>query len=897
VSAADMCIFLIDGQSYIYRAFFAVRELKTSTGFPTNAIFGFVNMLQSIRQEYAPSHLAVIFDAPGKNFRHDHYQAYKAHRLAMPEALRPQIPPIKEIVRAYGIPALELAGYEADDIIATLTRRWEREGAEVVIVSGDKDLMQLVSERVTVLDTMKGEHIGIEQVRAKFGVEPGRVVEVQGLMGDATDGIPGIPGIGEKTAIKLISEWHDLENLLSHAAEIPGKLGEKIRTHAELARLSKSLATLHCDVPVQVELADLAKREPAREQLRALFTKLEFRRLLAQIEQTELARDALPRERADAAGYETVRTPQELAHVLQAVQAARTFCLDTETTALNPLDAELVGVSIAVEEGRAWYIPVAHRTDDASPQVSRAQVLTALRTLLEDPALAMIGQNTKYDIMVLCQYDLWPRNLAGDTMLASYLLDPNKRHNLTDLAWEHLQHHMLTYEAVTDGGKKNFAEVTVADATHYSGEDADITLRLAQRLFPRVREEGMGALFSDVEVPLALVLARMELAGMRVDQDLLAVLSGEFGQRQRELEEEVYALAGEKFNLASPQQLQKILFEKLGLQSRKKTKTGASTDASVLEGLAAEGFPLPAKILAYRGFAKLRNTYVDALPKLIHPKTGRIHTSFNQTVTATGRLSSSNPNLQNIPVRSEEGKRIRAAFVPEPGQVLLSADYSQIELRLLAHLSQDPVLVESFQRGQDVHARTAAELFQVPLEAVSADQRRQAKTINFGIIYGMGAPRLARSLAIPMKTAQAYITQYFARYGGIKSYMEGVLAEARVRGYVTTLQGRRRYMPDLQSKNAQLAAAAERMAINAPVQGTAADLIKAAMVAIDRRLAQEGLRARMLLQVHDELLFEVPEKEVEQVKKLAQEIMEGVMPLQVPLRVDLGTGTNWAEAH
>lgn len=892
-----MRVFLVDGQSYIYRAFYAVRELQNSKGFPTNAIFGFVNMLQSLREEYAPSHLAVIFDAPGKNFRHDHYQDYKAHRLAMPETLRPQIPPIKEIVRAYGIPALELAGYEADDIIATLTRRWEKQGAEVVIVSGDKDLMQLVSERVTVLDTMKGERISIEQVRAKFGVEPGRVVEVQGLMGDATDGIPGIPGIGEKTAIKLISEWHDLENLLSHASEIPGKLGEKIRTHADLARLSKTLATLHCDVPVQVELGDLAKQEPDRERLRALFTELEFRRFLAQIEQPEPDQKLPTSERTDADGYETVRTPQELDQVVQAVQAAGTFCLDTETTSLNPLDAELVGVSLAIEEGRAWYIPVGHSSDDAAPHMSRDHVLTVLRTLLEDPALALIGQNIKYDTMVLCQYGLWPRKLAGDTMLASYLLDPNKRHNLNDLAWEHLQHRMITYETVTDGGKKNFAEVAVADATRYSGEDADITLRLAHRLFPRVREENMGLLFSDIEVPLALVLARMELAGIQVDQDLLATLSEEFGQRQRELEEEIYAGAGEKFNLASPQQLQKILFEKLGLQSRKKTKTGASTDASVLEGLAAEGIPLPAKILAYRGFAKLRNTYVDALPKLIHPKTGRIHTSFNQTVTATGRLSSSNPNLQNIPIRSEEGRRIRAAFIPEPGHVLLSADYSQIELRLLAHLSQDPVLVESFQHDQDVHARTAAELFQVPIEAVSADQRRQAKTINFGIIYGMGAPRLARSLGIPMKTAHLYITQYFARYSGIKSYMDGILVEAKARGYVTTLQGRRRYMPDLQSKNAQLAAAAERMAVNAPIQGTAADLIKAAMVTIDRRLIQEGLRARMLLQVHDELLFEVPEKEVERVKKLAQESMEGVMPLRVPLRVDLGIGANWGEAH
>lgn len=890
-----MQVFLVDGQSYIYRAFYAVRELSTSKGFPTNAIFGFVNMLQRIREEFTPTHLAVIFDAKGKTFRNDLYAAYKARRLAMPETLRPQIPRIKDVVRAYRIPALELEGYEADDIIATLAKRWEKEG-EVVIVSGDKDLMQLVSAHVTMLDTMKGEHIGIEQVRAKFGVEPARVVEVQGLMGDATDDIPGIPGIGEKTAIKLIGEWHDLENLLAHAAEIPGKLGEKIRAHAELARVSKSLATLRCDVPLVVEIADLARQDPDRERLRTLFTELEFRRLLAELDTAQGPAAAGQGDAAAADSYETVRTQQQLDQVLRAIREAKTFCLDTETTALDPLVAELVGVSLAVEEGHAWYLPVGHRSADAAPHLSRDQVLEALRTLLADPALSLIGQNTKYDIMVLSQYGVWPRNLAGDTMLASYLLNPNKRHNLNDLAWEHLQHRMLTYEAVTDNGKKNFAEVTVAEATHYSGEDADLTLRLAHRLFPRIQEEGMGPLFADVEVPLVLVLARMELAGIRIDQDLLAILSVEFGRQRRELEAEIYALAGEEFNLASPQQLQTILFDKLGLPRGKKTKTGSSTDSSVLEALAVR-FPLPAKILTYRGFTKLQNTYVDALPKLIHPKTGRLHTSFNQAVTATGRLSSSNPNLQNIPIRSEEGRRIRAAFVPEPGQVLLSADYSQIELRLLAHLSQDPVLIESFQQGQDVHARTAAELFQVPVEAVSADQRRQAKTINFGIIYGMGALRLARSLDIPIKTAQAYIAQYFARYGAIKSYMDGILVEARARGYVTTLQGRRRYVPDLQSKNTQLAAAAERMAVNMPIQGTAADLIKMAMVAIDRRLMQEGLHTRMLLQVHDELLFEVPEQEIERVQKLVREIMEGVMPLRVPLRVDLGTGANWAEAH
>ncbi len=580
MATSDARIFLIDGQSYIYRAFYAVRELSTSRGFPTNAIFGFVNMLQRVREEYTPSHLAVIFDAPGKNFRHDLFPTYKARRLAMPEALRPQIPRIKDVVRAYRIPAVELEGYEADDIIATLATRWEQQGAEVVIVSGDKDLMQLVSEHVTMLDTMKGEPMGVEQVQAKFGVEPARVVEVQGLMGDSTDDIPGIPGVGEKTAIKLINEWHDVDNLLNHAAEIPGKLGERINAYADLARVSKALATLRRDVPIEVDLTALAKTEPDREQLKALFSEFEFRRFLADLDSPwEFPAEEEP---ANPASYETVRTPQHLDQVLHAVPKAKTFCLDTETTSLDPLVAELVGVSLAVEEGKAWYIPVGHRSADASPHLSRDQVLSSLRTLLEDPALSLIGQNSKYDIMVLAQYDLWPRNLAGDTMLASYLLNPSKRHNLTDLAWDHLQYRMLTYEAVTDKGKKNFAEVSVAEATRYSGEDADLTLRLAHRLFPRVQEEGMGSLFTEVEVPLAAVLARMELAGIRVDLDLLATLSAEFGQRQHDLEEEIYALAGEKFNLASPQQLQAILFDKLGLPRGKKTKNGSSPTSAGL---------------------------------------------------------------------------------------------------------------------------------------------------------------------------------------------------------------------------------------------------------------------------------------------------------------------------
>lgn len=891
-------VFLIDGQSYIYRAFYAVRGLTNSEGLPTNAIFGVVNMLHRIRDEHAPSHLGMVLDAPGKNFRHTAYPEYKANRASMPEELRAQIPHIKAVVGAYRIPILELAGYEADDIIATLATRWERAGAEVVIVSGDKDLMQVVSDRVTMLDTMQDKRIGPAEVHAKFGVEPGRVVEVQALMGDPTDNIPGVPGVGEKTAIKLIAEWNDLDGVLENGAAIKGKLGERVREHADLARLSKTLATLDRDVPLSVSVDDLAVTEPDRSRLRELFGTFEFRRLLDALD-AEGAPSGTSEEEASAAApagrYETVRTPAQLAAVVQAVRAAGTFCLDTETTALEALDAELVGVALAVEEERAWYVPVAHAADDA-PQLDRETVLEAIRDLLADDSLTLVGQNLKYDLTVLANYGVRSANRLADTMLASYLLNPAQRHNLDALAQEHLGYAMLSYSTVTDDAEKNFADVAVADATRYAGEDADITLRLAHRLLPRLENEGMAALFSEVETPLIPVLVEMERAGIRVDPAVLAGLSDEFGGKLHRLEEEIHALAGESFNIASPKQLQHILFDKLELPPVKKTKTGPSTDQSVLERL-ADKHPLPEKILAYRGFAKLRSTYVDALSKLIRADTGRVHTSFNQSVAATGRLSSTNPNLQNIPIRTEEGRRIRTAFVPAPGWTLLSADYSQIELRLLAHISRDPVLTEAFRTGQDVHACTAAEIFDTDMDAVTSEQRREAKTINFGIIYGMGAQRLARTLRIPFKTAQEYIAQYFARYQGIKTYMDEVVASAREYGYVTTLRGRRRYVPDLHSKSSQLLSAAERVAINTPIQGTAADIIKLAMLAIATRLRASGLRARMLLQVHDELLFEVPEDETDRVGALVRESMEQVMPIEVPLRVDVGSGHNWAEAH
>jgi DNA polymerase-1 len=883
-------LYLIDGSSYIYRAYFAIRHLSNSKGFATNAVFGFINMLLKVVREHAPDHLAVVFDAKGPTFRKEIYPEYKANRSAMPEDLVPQIPYIKEVVRAFNMPAIEKAGYEADDIIATLAKKFAAEGLEITVVTGDKDLMQIVSERIRLLDTMKDKISGLEEVAERFGGAPDKVIEVQALAGDSSDNIPGVPGIGEKTAVKLIREFGTVENLLERCDEVKGKMGEKLREFAEQARLSKRLVTLVDDLPLNLDYANFALSEPNREALTALFKELEFHKLVQEFS-TET--------RAGGEGYRGVLDAAGLDELTAELRRAGRFAFDTETTSLDAVRADLVGLSFSVKEQEAWYIPVGHRYLGAPEQLDHQQVLEALRPLLEDPQLSKIGQNLKYDLLVLRRAGIEVKGPFFDTMIASYLAQPAaKSHGMDALASELLGHKTVSYAEVAGSGKKQigFEEVEVEKAVHYAAEDADITLRLAAALEPKLDETGQRRLFDEVEMPLVEVLTAMEWAGIRIDSAFLGALSKEMEGKLSALEREIHELAGGPFNIASPKQLGEVLFERLGLPKGKKTKTGWSTDVEVLSALAEQN-PVAARILEHRSLAKLKNTYCDALPKLVNPATGRIHTSFNQAVTATGRLSSSDPNLQNIPIRTEEGGRIREAFIPAEGNVLLAADYSQIELRILAHLADEAVLKESFAQGEDIHKRTASEVFGVFPEMVTSEMRRQAKTINFGVIYGMGAFSLGKDLGIPTREAQVFIDNYFARYPGIKTFMESKKAEAREKQYVTTLLGRRCAVPEILCQNGAIRGYAERNAINYPIQGSAADIVKVAMVRIHRRLAEEGLKARMVLQVHDELVFDVPQGELERVRELVRREMEGATALSVPLLVDIGVGANWRQAH
>jgi DNA polymerase-1 len=884
-------IYLVDGSSYIYRAYYAIRRLTNSSGLPTNAVFGFTNMLLKVIRDEAPDHLAVVFDARGPSFRKELYPDYKANRAAMPEDLRPQIPLIKQVVQAFNLPALELQGYEADDIIATLARRFAARGLAVTVVTGDKDLMQVVGERVRLLDTMKDRTVGPNEVAERFGGPPDKVVEVQALAGDSSDNVPGVPGIGEKTARDLIQKFGTVENLLANIDQVSGKKRqENLRNFGDQALLSKKLVQLVDDLDLTVDYDNFVLGEPDREALTGLFKELEFHKLLQ-----EFSSD----ERASGEDYHTVLTKAQLDELVAALKAAGRFAFDTETTSLDATRADLVGLSFAVTPGQAWYIPLGHRYLGAPEQLDRALVLETLRPLLADARLAKIAQNAKYDLLVLRRAGLEVAGLECDTMLASYLANPAaKSHSLDNLAAELLGYRTISYSEVAGKGKNRvgFEEVEVARAAVYAAEDADITLRLAERLLPQVVEAGQEKLFREVELPLVNVLADMEWAGVRIDSAFLRGLSADMETRLTALEKEVHELAGTPFNVASPKQLGEVLFERLKLPRGKKTKTGWSTDVEVLTGLAEE-HPIAARVLDYRSLAKLKSTYCDALPKLVHPDTGRIHTSFNQAVTATGRLSSSDPNLQNIPIRTEEGRRIREAFIPAEGNGLLAADYSQVELRILAHMADEPALKDSFARGEDIHARTASEIFGVFLEMVTPDMRRQAKTINFGVLYGMSAFGLAKSLGIGRKEAQAYIDNYFARYPKVLEFMEAKKDEARRQLYVTTLLGRRCAVPEIASKNGAVRGYAERNAINYPIQGSAADIIKVAMVRISERLAAEQLQTRMVLQVHDELVFDVPEAEREAVQDLVRQEMEGAAQLEVPLLVDIGWGRNWREAH
>lgn len=883
-------LFLIDGSSYLFRAFYALPHLSNSKGTPTNAIYGFTQMLLKVLKEHQPTYLAIVFDSKAPTFRSEIYQAYKANRPPMPEALSLQIPYIKKIIEGYRIATLEKEGYEADDLIATVAKKVSPE-IEIVIITGDKDILQLVNDRITVYDTMKDKKFGIKEVKERFGVEPEKIVEVMGLAGDPIDNIPGVPGIGEKTAIELIQKFGSIENLLNHLEEVPQKkLREKLEQYGEQARISRKLAELPTDLPVSFQLEDFAVPSPDLRTLRKLFKELEFTKLLKELPTEEPLQD-YERE------YRLILKEEEFLSLIEDLRKASWISIDLETTSPFPMWANLVGISLSYHPHQAFYIPVGHQGPHAHSQLPLSQVLEGLKPILADPWIKKVGQNIKYEWIVLKRYGIELRGILCDTMIASYLLNPTKHnHNLSELAREYLDRELMEFQEVTGAKGMTFDQVELEKAKNYGAQDADVTLQLSQLLLPKLREEGLLSLFEEVEMPLAVVLAKVEMNGVKIDSELLKEFSKEIEIQLQQKIERIYGLAGEVFNINSSQQLGKILFEKLKLPVIKKTKTGFSTDVEVLEKLSLH-HELPLEILGYRNLAKLKSTYVDALPKLVHPETGRVHTSYNQTVTATGRLSSSDPNLQNIPVRTEEGNRIRQAFIPEKGWWILSADYSQIELRILAHLSQDETLIEAFRRDEDIHSRTASEIFGVPMEKVTPLMRRQAKVINFGIIYGMSAYGLSQQLGTEPKIAQTYIDEYFKKYPGVQLYIQKSLEEARTKGYVTTLLQRRRYLPEINSPTASIRQASERVAINTPLQGTAADIIKVAMIRIQNQLDKLRLKTKMIMQVHDELVFEVPEEEMEMASRMVREEMESVTELSVPLRVSLGSGKNWAEAH
>jgi DNA polymerase-1 len=883
-------LYLIDGSSYIYRAYYAIRHLSSPKGFPTNALYGFTQMLLKVLKDRKPDHLAVVFDVGRRTFRTELYPEYKANRSAMPDDLVPQIAPIKEMVRAFNIPVLQKEGFEADDIIGAISRQCEAKGMNVVVVTGDKDLMQIVTDAVTLLDTMKDKATGIPEVLERFGVEPHLVVDILGLAGDSSDNIPGVPGIGEKTALKLILEFGTLDALLEKAGEVKGKNGERLREFADQARLSRTLATIDLDTPIDYRYEDLAVSPPDMKRLAELFREYGF---------TTLMKELTSEASLSTENYRTVLTKSDFTELLRALREAPAFAVDLETTSLNPREAEIVGLSFSFREHEAFYVPVGHLYPGAPAQLSRDEVLRALAPILTDPLRPKIGQNIKYDYQVLRGQGIEMQGIRYDTMLASYLLNPVRSgHGLDSLAVEYLDHKMISYTEVAGKGKEQicFSQVQVDSASIYSCEDADATFLLYRLFLPRLAETGMERLFFDLEMPLVPILAEMELHGVMLDLPLLRELSGGFAVQLSDLERDIFACAGCEFNINSPKQLGEVLFDRLKLPAGKKTKTGWSTDMDVLDKLSRE-HEIAALILRYRSVSKLKSTYTDALPRLVDPATGRVHTSYNQAITNTGRLSSSEPNLQNIPIRTEEGRRIRHAFIAREGALLLSADYSQIELRVLAHLSGDRVFCDAFARDEDIHTRTASEVFDLMPGLVTPEMRRQAKTINFGVIYGQGAFSLARELGVSTRVAKEFIDSYFERHSGAREFLDSCVRTAERDGFVTTILGRRLPIPDIASSNGNIRAFAQRNAINYPIQGSAADIIKQAMVRVHEQMKKEGLQSRLIMQVHDELVFEVPEEERQRMEMLVSREMEHALPLRVPLKVEISFGRNWSEAH
>jgi DNA polymerase I len=909
-------LYLVDGSGYIFRAYHKLPPMTDPQGTPVNAVYGFTTMLwkliEDLNDAEHPTHLAVVLDAAKTSFRNAIYPNYKANRPDPPEDLRPQFPLIRDAVRAFSAPCIEMVGYEADDILATYATQALARGWKVTIVSSDKDLMQLVQPGLDLLDTMKNVHLGADAVMEKFGVPPEKVIDVQALMGDSVDNVPGVPGIGPKTAAELIQQFGDLDTLLARASEIKqDKRRENLIAHADLARVSRELVTLKRDVPVSETLDDFILKAPPRPPMLAFFDKHGFRSLKAKIpaEAGQAAQVARPPVKDQH--YTTVTTVDALDSWIAKARAAGVVAVDTETTSLDALRAELVGVSLCVTPGEACYIPVGHSGSgggllaERPAQLERRQVLAKLKPLLEDPGVLKVGQNLKYDMLVLSQYDVAIHPL-DDTMLISYALDGGKHgHGMDELSNRHLGHQPIAYKEVTGTGKAqiSFAEVPLDRATAYAAEDADITLRLWQTLKPRLVQDKLTRVYERLERPLAPVLVAMEREGILVDRQILARMSGDFAQKMAELEAECHRQAGHPFNVGSPKQLGDILFDEMGLKGGKKGKTGAySTDSEVLETLATEGVELARTVLDWRQLAKLKSTYTDALQEQINPRTGRVHTSYAMASTTTGRLSSTDPNLQNIPIRTEAGRKIREAFVAPPGAVLLSADYSQIELRILAHMADIEALKRAFAQGLDIHAMTASEVFGVPIEGMDPMVRRQAKAINFGIIYGISAFGLARQLSIPQGEAKRFIDRYFERFPGIRAYMDRTIEQVRAQAYVETLFGRRTHVPHITSKNPAERNFAERAAINAPIQGTAADIIRRAMIRLPGALAAAGLeRVKMLLQVHDELVFEAPESDAQTAKALITRVMQEAcapaLTLSVPLEVECGIASSWAAAH
>nr|WP_304327877.1 DNA polymerase I [Phocaeicola plebeius] len=919
-------LFLLDAYALIYRAYYAfIKNPRiNSKGFNTSAILGFVNTLEEVLRKENPTHIGIAFDPSGPTFRHEAYEAYKAQREETPEAIRQSVPVIKDIIRAYHIPILEIAGYEADDVIGTLATEAGKRGINTYMMTPDKDYGQLVSEHVFMYRPKYGdkdfEVMGVEEVKAKFDIQsPLQVIDMLGLMGDTADNIPGCPGVGEKTAQKLIAQFGNIENLLAHTDELKGAIKKKVEENKEQITFSKFLATIKTDVPIALDMEALKREEPDEEELRRLFEMLEFRSLIDRVIKTEKKAPSSPAAQPDLFGffaeedtvdaknsiltrledlsydYQLVDNKEEMAILAEKLLAQNFFSLDTETTGIDPITAELVGMSFSFAENQAFYVPVPANREEA------LTIVNIFKHAFENPDSLKIGQNIKYDLIMLANYGVTLKGKMFDTMIAHYVLQPELRHGMDYLAEIYLKYETIKIEELIGAkGKKqgNMRDLAPEAVYKYACEDADVTLKLKQVLENELETNGVKKLFEEIEMPLVPVLAYMERNGVRIDTDALKETSRHFTARMNQIEEEVHQLAGMEFNIASPKQVGEVLFDRLKIvEKAKKTKTGQYvTSEEVLESLRGK-HEIVGKILEHRGLKKLLGTYIDALPQLINPATGRIHTSFNQTVTATGRLSSSNPNLQNIPIRNEDGKEIRKAFIPDEGCEFFSADYSQIELRIMAHLSNDPHMIEAFQKDQDIHAATAAKIYKVKLEEVTREQRSKAKTANFGIIYGISVFGLAERLNVDRKEAKALIDGYFENYPNVKAYMDQSIQEAREKGYIETIFKRKRYLPDINSKNAVVRGYAERNAINAPIQGSAADIIKVAMIRIYQRFQEEGIHSKMILQVHDELNFSVLPEEKEKVQQIVISEMEAAYKMKAPLRADHGWGHNWLEAH